>query len=207
MLGYDVIGSGRQFQDIFNALELAIEIMNSRYQDEKYNPNNPSAFQGIAIFIDELTTLVKEAKRLEFDLSNILETLLTEGRKVNIMLILSIHSLDVKTLGLTAGIRENNIMVQLHGGHGQEHQCYEVPPLVSIRSKKDWIEHQPPGPFVGYPDIAKVVTELPLAQDIKIKNLYLRGLSPTAIARNIYQVEKPSGRHIKQIKSILGITT
>ncbi len=206
VLGFDVIGSGRKFNDIFNALEIVTETMHNRYNHKDYGKSdfNPKP---IAIFMDELTTLVKEAKKTGFDLSDVLETLLVEGRKVNIKMILSIHSLDVKTLGLTAGIRENNTMVQLHGGEGSSFKCYVVPPLASIRSLKNWIEHSHPGPFNDDLQPSKFITKLPDAKTIKIKNLSEQGFRPTAIAFHINNVKKPNGRQINEVKAILNHTT
>lgn len=206
MLGFDVIGSGRKFQDIFNALDVVTETMNKRYNMSNYGQSdfNP---RPIAIFMDELTTLVKEAKKTDYNFSDVLETLLVEGRKVNIKMILSIHSLDVKTLGLTAGIRENNTMVQLLGGEGSPYQCYVVPPLASIRSKKGWVQHSLPGSFAGGLEQPKFVTKLPDVKSIKIKNLHAQGFPPTAIARNIYNVKKASGRQVQAINTVLGIAS
>lgn len=205
MMGYDVIGSGRKFQDIFNALEVAVETMNKRYNHPSYGQADYKP-QPIAIFIDELTTLVEESKGMDFNFSKVLQTLLTEGRKVSIKLILSIHSLDVKTLGLTAGIRESNTMVQLLGGEGSPYECYVVPPLANIRHKKDWQEHSLPGAFAGYPDIKDIVTKLPDVRNMKIKSLAQQGFSPTAIARNIFNTSKATGRQIKEISDVLSIS-
>ena len=205
VLGFDVIGSGRKFNDIFNALDVITETMHKRYNHPNYD--KPDYYpKPIAVFMDELTTLVEEAKDLDFNLSKILRTLLTEGRKVNITMVLSIHSLDVETLGLKAGIRENNTMVQLFGGEGTPYECYVVPPLVSIRSKKNWKPHSLPGPFVGNLERRKFVTKMPDARTIKIRNLHAQGFSPTAIAKNIFNASNPNGRQITEIKDILGTT-
>jgi len=206
VLGFDVVGSGRRFQDIFNALEVLVDTMDKRIKHPNFGKNvyNPKP---IAMYIDELTTLVKEAKKVNFDLADALETLLVEGRKANIKMILSIHSLDVKTLGLTAGIRGNNTMVQLLGGEGSPYQCYVVPPLASIRSKKNWIEHQVPGPFIGNLEQQRFVTKLPDARTIKIKNLGKQGFKPTPIANYMNGGKRANGRQIAEVKRILKNTT
>ncbi len=202
MLNFDVVGSGRKFGDVFNALEMAVEIMNERYNHPDYGKPNYQP-EPIAIFLDELTSVVKVAADEKSNFVDNLQCLLTEGRKVGIKLILSIHSLDVKTLGLTAGVRESNTMVRLLGGDGSAYRCFIVPAMASIRSTKDWIAHTLPGEFVGYPASDGVTTKLPSAQELKAVRLSSQGFTVTSIAREVFSVKKPNSTHISEIRAIL----
>jgi len=199
LLGYDVIGAGRDYEAIGDALAGLVSILDDRYLDIKNDICKYGDHPPIFVIIDELTSIQEKCEGA----ADTIKTLLTESRKVNMSIVLLIHSLDTKTLGIPSGIRSSSRLVWLEGGNGKDRAAYILPDRGPQARRADWIEYTLPGQFAGYPEAPGVVVQMPPARDLKINNLARQGFSKTAIAKTIFDVKKPNGGHLKEIKNAL----
>jgi len=202
LLGYDVIGAGRRYDAIGDALESLVLMMTDRYTDVAGGVFGYGDHQRITVLVDEWTSInenIPEAGRL-------LKTLLTESRKVNMHLVIMVHSLTSNVLGIDAQIRASAMQVQLEGGNGEPRRSYILPLGKGPNSsRKEWSEYTLPGPFAGYVEpAAEVVVELPDKLELKARAMAASGATPTAIARELLNSgNKATGPQIRQIKAIL----
>jgi energy-coupling factor transporter ATP-binding protein EcfA2 len=202
ILGYDVIGAGRDYEAIGAALESLVWIMTSRYTDVAQGFMGYGDHNRVSVFIDEWTSIQRKVDRA----GEFFETLLTESRKVNMHLTLLTHSPNVDTLGISAAIRKSAMIVELVGGQGNPHRAFIHPntKLAPDGSKAGPVEYALPGPFAGFAKPAgQVVLELPDARALKALAMSEAGESLTAIAREFYGVDNPNGRHLKEIKNLI----
>ena len=194
ILGIDVIGSGRNYKAIEAALESLIQLMNTRYSDLSIRQNR------VSVFIDEWTGIRENIPKA----GELLKTLLVESRKVNIHLVVLVHSLTVSTLGVDAQIRASATQVQLYGSNSQDRRALILPNTkIDPDGKKTRAkEYQLPGAFEGYPS-ARIIDQLPSPEALKAQQLFAQGFKVTAIARELYKVEKATGPQIKAVKEMI----
>jgi hypothetical protein len=202
VLGIDVIGAGRDYEAIANALQSLVWMMTSRYTDVAEGLMGYGQHARVSVFIEEWTSIQRKVERA----GEYFETLLTESRKVNIHLTVITHSPNVDTLGISAAIRKSAILVELIGGQGEPHRAF-IHPNSKVNpdgSKARPVEYALPGPFPGYAQPAgKVVLELPDARVLQAQAMHAAGESVTAIAREFYDTDKPNGRQLQEIKELL----
>jgi Cdc6-like AAA superfamily ATPase len=90
----NVIGGGRNYEEIPNEINNIINLMNKRYQE--YYENINATFNDVFVVIDELPAIITNTNKT---VSNNLKQLSSEARKVNIWLIILSQSVLVKQLG------------------------------------------------------------------------------------------------------------
>ncbi len=202
VLGFDVIGSGRDYAAIGQALESLEWLMTSRYHDVREGVLSYGQHNRVSVFIDEWTSIARYVDRA----GEIFETLLTESRKVNIHLTVITHSPNVDTLGISAAIRKSAILVEITGGQGEPRRAFIHP---TSKTNPDGSKARPrefalPGPFVGFPQPAgQVILELPDARTLQAQAMASEGASPTAIAREFFGVQRPNGQQINEVRELL----
>lgn len=90
----ELVGGGRDYKGIDQALHDAITEMNYRYS------NYPGNFIPTTYFIDEFTLLHRECNNAK----RFIESALTEFRKVNMRLVICLHSKRAKFMNLKGGM-------------------------------------------------------------------------------------------------------
>jgi hypothetical protein len=203
VLGYDVIGAGRDWDAIGCALESLELLMHERYGDVAAGFMGYFQHSRISVLIDEWYAIVQRVDRA----GAILATLLTESRKVNIHLTLLTNSTTLEGLGLpSAQLKKSAIIVELVGGQGQPHRAFVHPQSETGTDgrKARKVEYALPGPFTGFAQPAgEVVLELPDPAIIKVQKMSDEGASLRSMAKEFFGVDHPNGGHINQIKGLL----
>lgn len=106
--GLEVVGAGRDYQAIDGFFSGAVKEMANRY---KLRTKGQATFQRLTIIIDETTSIAQHCNNWEQFFSDIA----TEGRKVEIRLIILIHGKGVKVLKLEGrgDLRHNLSFIRL----------------------------------------------------------------------------------------------
>lgn len=200
LLGCDVIGAGRDYAQIESALHSLVLLMSERYDDVKNHRAKYFEHDHISVFVDEFTSIKREVENA----GEILTTLLTESRKVNISLCVLVHALTKDVIDLGPQIRASSLQVELQGGqhHNDQRRAYVLPSNGSHR-REDKTEYSLPGVFndAQIPHDA-VVLSLPDPMALEAQMMHTQGFSDTAIAKAVYNVKKPSGRQIKAVRKL-----
>lgn len=185
ILGYDVIGAGRDFVAIGDALETLILLMTARYGEVAQGIMGYQEHERISVFIDEWTSIRRKVPHAGDNLA----TLLTESRKVNIHLTICSHSATVEALGLPdAQIRKSATIVELTNDR---------------KAFIDKVEYSLPGPFPDYvAPQGQVIKSLPNSQTLKAQILKAQGFSDTAIAREVFGVEQANSSQINKVRKM-----
>jgi len=107
--GFNVIGSGRNYQAIANEFERLANLMQSRYEQRD---KGVTQFDPLIVIIDEFPAI---ASSLGKDATDTVKLLAREARKVQIRMCLLSQGAEVKTLGLEGegSIRECFAMLRL----------------------------------------------------------------------------------------------
>lgn len=204
VLGYDVIGAGRDYHAIGQALESLELLMHERYTDVAAGLMGYFQHSRLSIFIDEWTGIIEAIP----EAGSRLKVLLTESRKVNMFLCLLTHATTLDGLGLpSAQLKKSALIVELVGGQGQPHRAFVHPSttLANDGKKARPVEYALPGPFTGWPQpAAEIVLDLPSPEIIKIQRMADEGASLRAMARELFPgVKDPGGPYIDQVKELL----
>lgn len=200
ILGFDVIGAGRDYVQIDEALRSLVLLMSERYDDVKQHRAKYFEHDHISVFVDEFTSIKREVDQA----GEILTTLLTESRKVNISLCILVHALTKDIVDLGPQIRASSLQVELQGGqHDNDQRKAFVLPSNGSQRRGDRKEYSLPGLFndAQIPHDS-VVMALPDPQALEAQMMHTQGFSDTAIAKAIYDVKKPSGRQIKAVQAL-----
>lgn len=203
ILGFDVIGAGRDYGAIGKSLESLELLMHERYSDVAKGLMGYFQHNRVSIFVDEWTGIIEEVP----EAGKRLKTLLTESRKVNMFLTLLTHSTTLDGLGLpSAQLKKSALIVELVGGQDQPHRAF-IHPQTSLGTdgkKSKAVEYALPGPFTGLlPAKENVLLELPSPEIIKIQKMADEGKSEYAMAQEFFGVEKPSKYHYTKIRELL----
>ncbi|MCB0165595.1 MAG: hypothetical protein KDI79_15295 [Anaerolineae bacterium] len=202
ILGFDVIGAGRDYGAIGDALESLVLLMTARYEDVKAGVLGYGQHERVSVFIDEWTGIVRQVDGA----GDLLAILLTESRKVNIHLTLCCHSTTIDALGLPdAQIRKSATVVEITGGNGAPRRAFIHPASKTNPdgSKATPQEYALPGPFAGYVQApAEVVRALPDSKVIKAQLLFAEGASDYAVAKEYFGVKSPNQRHVNEIREL-----
>lgn len=114
----DVVGGGRDYETIFEALNGYEEMMDARYDELNDGLVEEGDHPHLTLIIDEYRSIVKAQQKAlykkRYNLDSI-PALLTEGRKVNMWIALVSHSKSVKSLGLEGegDLREGFVFLHL----------------------------------------------------------------------------------------------
>lgn len=206
LLGYPVIGAGRDYEAIGEALRSLVWLMTARYSDVKCGAFNYGQHERVSVFVDEWTSIAQKVDGA----GAALKTLLVESRKINIHLAIITHSTTVETLGIDAQIRKSATVVELMGGNGNPRRVFIHPStkLAPDGGKARPVEYALPGPFQGYVKPgAEVVLELPDARILQAQQMHLDGASLTAVTRTFFDTQNPNGRQINEVRAILDRAT
>lgn len=204
VLGFDVIGAGRDYGAIAQALESLELLMHERYTDVAAGLMGYFSHSRLSIFIDEWTGIIEAIP----EAGGRLKTLLTESRKVNMFLCLLTHATTLDGLGLpSAQLKKSAMIVELVGGQGQPHRAFVHPSttLAGDGKRAKPVEYALPGPFIGWPQpAAEIVWELPSPEIIRVQKMADEGASLRAMARELFpNVRDPGGPYIDQVKELL----
>lgn len=106
-----IVGNGRNYEAIDQAMKAATEELTTRY---KAYDKGQDDFSRLTFLVDETTAIAKKCKAWP----QFFEEIATEGRKVNMRLIVLIHGKGVKTLNLEGqGDLRNNLIFLYLGKH------------------------------------------------------------------------------------------
>lgn len=133
------IGQGRDYKAIGASLTWLIREMDKRYEQLGTGEVKERTHDQVTVIIDEWRAIVKHVKTAGEQIS----TLLTEGRKVNLDLIVATHSQMVKALGIEGegDLRKGFTVVNLSGGNGEPHRA------TLSTNAGDPVEYALPGPY------------------------------------------------------------
>lgn len=204
------VGQGRDYRAIGIVLNWLVVEMTKRYEQLGSGEVGEGQHAPITIFIDEWRTIVKQLP----DAGNYLTTLLTEGRKASISLIISSHSKMVKALGVEGegDLRQGFSVVNLTGGNGSERHA-----TLSI-SGGDEVEYSLPGAYANHDFTSQLTIDAPsiLSMDVapgaeqQVINEYLETASYAAAFRLLYKLENDKdytstvgGNQTQKVKDIL----
>ncbi len=152
----DVIGMGRQYADIRNAMVRLLGKLNKRY--EKFSTGQ-SDFKPVHQFIDEFTLLPGTLKKIGYNIQDYSIPMLTEGRKVSFNCVWGIHSDRVKPLGLEgmSDLKEcfDAIIHLIHNKETDERYAF-----IDYGEGKTETKFAHPGPFVAQAKPATLQPEL-----------------------------------------------
>jgi len=193
--GIQQIGKGRNYQEIDQFLQWALNEMNERYR--RY----PAALDALTIGVDELTLLHSKCNYI----ADFMESALTEFRKVNMKLVFCCHSRRAKYLNLKGGydLTDGIIFVDLHNSDGNRYA--EITKNGTTEQKK----YSLPGPYQqieyhGHESRGHTsdhdghgVTD----HEQKIIDMHLAGYSLSRISREIYGIK--NGKTVDKIKAVL----
>jgi hypothetical protein len=136
----NVIGSGRDFKKINNALNSLMLLMSQRYREIAKGEQEEEGHERITVIFDEWMPITEQLGK---DAEQIIRSLLSESRKVNIHMFLGSHSERVGPLGIKGAgdLKKGLVMVRL-----------TVNPITKARSGTvDWgdgeIGAELPGPY------------------------------------------------------------
>ncbi|MCB0207928.1 MAG: hypothetical protein KDJ52_01285 [Anaerolineae bacterium] len=202
ILGFDVIGAGRDYAAIADALESLVLLMTARYEDVKSGILGYGQHERVSVFIDEWTGIVRNISQA----GEMLAILLTESRKVNIHLTVCSHSTTIDALGLPdAQFKKSATIVEIVGGDGSPRRAFIHPANKTNPdgSKATPVEYALPGPFAGYVQApAEVVRELPDARVLRAQMMFAEGASDYAVAKVYFGVKNPNQRHVNEIREL-----
>lgn len=109
--GCQVVGMGRKHDEIESVLSILIDLMTERYEEIAEGKVREGEHPKITIIIDEWMSIAYQCK----DAKNAIISLLTEGRKASLAILVGSHSERVASLGLDGkgDLREGFCFVRL----------------------------------------------------------------------------------------------
>jgi hypothetical protein len=133
-----MIGAGRDYEAIGEALAGLTDLMNVRYREIGAGMVREGEHEKVTLLIDEYRGIVQNVSKS----GKAITTLLTEARKVQIDMVLVSHSKLVKALGMAGegDLREGFAVVHLRETQGQRTATLDV--------GQGELPAQLPGPFV-----------------------------------------------------------
>lgn len=190
ILGVDVIGAGRDYVAIGQALASLVYLMTERYSQIARGEVATGQHDRLTVIIDEWTGIARNIK----DAGELLAQLLVESRKAQIHMVVATHSDNVKTLGIDGEgqLRASFTVCRLFGGNGQPRRAF-IDPTTKLGpngEKLEPVEYSLPGPFEGYPraGAGQVISSLPAAptsEEYKVIDLLRQGASSYAICKEL----------------------
>lgn len=184
-----VVGGGRKFEAITQALADLVVLMNQRYDQMEQGLKKEKSFAQIWVVADEWKAAVSNSK----EAAESLKELLNEGRKVNIGLILGSQSERVKALGIE--------------GEGDTKESFAIARLKvnkltgERRATLDVGEGEIECDFT-LQEQAKLPVALPAQEQVILSN-YLPGDSATKVMKRIYGQKGGGGPQLQKIKQVL----
>lgn len=198
MLGFPVIGAGRRYDLIEQAIETLYLAMDVRYKQAAAGFQF-STFDSWHIIIDELTAILANTSKATLEM---LTLLIIESRKVRVRLTVLGHSYNVADLGLSGPIRSSLSVWNCTGGNGEPVGPIERMKAEGSRLRPDG-QFTHPGPFTGALDARALIIDLPAPDIIRARGMAAEGESATAIARVIFKTGKATGPQVNQVKKWL----
>ena len=195
--GCQVVGAGRDYATIDQALTGLIELMTTRYDEIGRGLVPEMGHERVTVVIDEWRAIAYNVKGG----GDCIKTLLTESRKAAFSVFVGTHSERVRALGLEGegDLKDGFLMVRLTVEGGER------------RVTVDYGDGQQPatlpGPFAPEPALppTRPVLELtppePDPTETQIRELSAQGLSVSAIAREVFNGD--GGNQLKKVRAIL----
>ncbi len=222
----DVIGIGRRYAAIRDAMIALTERLHKRY--EKWSTGN-SDFTPVSTFIDEFTLLPQFLRESGYNVQSYSIPALTEGRKVGMNCVWGVHSDRVKALGLKgasdlkecfdavvylrydASTNERYAMVDWMNGDGMQSQRYAHPGPFVVHGQAQAVEESPQEvALLEAP--APSILNATVAPDAEWEayQVIADGGSKSAAYRRLYELRngqpmnsRPSGPQLKEIDAII----
>lgn len=198
----EIVGDGRDYQAINAKLLGLISTMNRRYNGIE------STSQAILIVADEWLGILDKCP----DAKEFFNTIGSEARKVNMSLVISSISATVDDLDVSGAIRDNLAQLGLNRTLKSQNlgelkwsrrdtELVELPgkyyPRYQLPAKVEAIEEFEPMPVLDNGPVAFT----PNANELRIYELYLQGVSLRKISQEIYG--SIGGRQAEEVKEIL----
>ncbi len=194
----EIIGAGRNYQEINDFLESVIEMI-----DERYKHYKGQVFDPLNIFIDELTLLHEHCT----DFKNFMKILLTESRKVGFRAVVCTHSNRAAYLGLKGGydLSSDLVFISLKNDESGYYAMvggnrYSVPPPPVIRTGSAPVKPVEPLVISQSAPLNRVETpQEPESESDKIRRIYAEltaangGAAPSmnAVCREAFGKKNP----------------
>lgn len=195
--GCIVVGTGRSYPEIANALDALVRLMTKRYEEIGKGTVAEQAHSRITILIDEWRAIVYNVK----DASEAIKALLTESRKAAFSVFVATHSDRAKPLGLEGeyDLKDGFAVVRLSVANGQRQATLdmgngEVP--ITLPGAYP-TQNQP---VIEAEEVINLEPE-PTSEEACILALHAEGASFNEIARQVYG--HTGGKQTEQIKDIL----
>jgi hypothetical protein len=199
--GCVLVGTGRDYPKIDQALEALVRLMTKRYDEIGRGVVAEMHHERITILIDEWRAIVYNVKGA----SEAIKALLTESRKAAFSVFVATHSDRAKPLGLEGeyDLKDGFAVVRLTNVNGQR--------LATLDTGNGETPAALPGPFVGGPAGIDVTTCDPALLDLDpprptpieahILTLHQAGEPISAIAEQVYGSK--GGNQNEKVKAIL----
>lgn len=190
-----VIGSGRNFEQINNALNSLMLLMSQRYREIAKGEQGEEGHERITVILDEWMPITEQIGK---EAEQVIRSLLSESRKVNIHMFLGSHSERVGPLGIKGAgdLKKGLVMVRLN-----------VNPLTKNRNcTVDWgegeIEAELPGPYERKLKDNFLLPEAIPERAKLILDCYDNGvINPTDICERVHGYK--AGKYTKEISEII----
>lgn len=195
--GCVVVGTGRNYPEIANALDALVRLMTKRYEEIGKGIVAEQAHSRITILIDEWRAIVYNVK----EASEAIKALLTESRKAAFSVFVATHSDRAKPLGLEGeyDLKDGFAIVRLSIANGQRYATLDMgngevpvthPGFYPIQNL----------PVIEVEEVINLEPE-PTPDEARILALHSQGASFNEIARQIYG--HTGGKQTEQIKEVL----
>ncbi len=204
------VGQGRDYRGIGAMLNLLVAEMTKRYEQLGTGEVIEGQHTSITVFVDEWRAIIKNCD----EAGQCLTTLLTEGRKASMSLVIASHSIRVQALGIQGegDLRKGFSVVNLYGGNGEERYA------TLSTNGSDEVTHTLPGAYMdsGFTDQLTIDALSILSLDVmpnvdqQVIDEYLKTGSYSAAFRALYKLENGKdydkaigGNQTSRIKAIL----
>lgn len=194
--GCKVIGIGRNYAEIDDALQSLIQLMTQRYQEIGRGEVKEETHPRITVVIDEWRAIVFNVKAA----AQAIATLLTESRKAAFSVFVGTHSERVKALGIEGegDLKDGFVIIRLSWLDGKR--------VATVDYGEGERPTTLPGPFaVSHPQTDVIDVELPMVEpnetEQKVLTLHKEGLSKAEICRQVWG--SVGGKQYRQIDEIL----
>jgi hypothetical protein len=192
-----VVGTGRNYPEIGNALDALVRLMTKRYEEIGKGIVAEQAHSRITILIDEWRAIVYNVKQA----SDAIKALLTESRKAAFSVFVATHSDRAKPLGLEGeyDLKDGFAIVRLSVANGQWQATLDTGNgEVPVALPGTYYIQNPP--LLDADEFIKLEPE-PTPAEILILELYAEGASYNEIARQVYG--STGGKQTQAIKDVI----
>lgn len=197
MLGFPVIGAGRNYHQIADVIETLYWAMDGRYK-QAAKGHKLAEFDVWHVIIDEFTAIKNWCEENRKEVLKYWQSLVIEARKVNLRITVLGHSSNVEDMGINSAIRGSLSAWETSGGNEDKPgNMYRLVPKGKQLVKSDE-EYSHPGPFGNINMEPAIIIDIPEPMKYRARSMWQDGMSPTAIAIELWG--KRSGQRVKKIR-------